>query len=214
MDEKSDQIIDQIEAQRDRLGHNLDELQEKVRRTADWRTHFDKNPMLILGAALGGGLLLGATLGGSGKSRHSYRSNKSLKVSSEWDNTPSAVKSSLSASGYSTPSHAAEVPQGRHRQEVFQAMDAVKGAMIAFGISKAKEFLSQAVPGLEQHIGDIEHKMGLRSDARPSDRREGDGTDYRAGNRGYSNPESTGSAGRNEREYEDSETNRSPFVNA
>ena len=32
--------------------------------------------------------------------------------------------------------------------------------MIAFGIAKAKEFLSQAVPGLEQHLGMFQNESG------------------------------------------------------
>ena len=37
--------------------------------------------------------------------------------------------------------------------QVTEALDHIKGAMIGFGIAKAKEFLSQAVPGLEEHLG-------------------------------------------------------------
>ena len=67
MDEKPDQILNHIESQRNELGRNLGELETRVRRTTDWRTHFDRNPMLMLGAALGGGLLVG-TLVGKGRS--------------------------------------------------------------------------------------------------------------------------------------------------
>src|SRR5262245_4396317 len=88
MDEKPDQIIDHIEQQRDRLGRNLNELESRVRRSTDWRTYYDRNPMLILGAALGGGLLLGATLAPDSdrrSSRHyriSFPRNKSQSKSS------------------------------------------------------------------------------------------------------------------------------------
>jgi hypothetical protein len=37
-------------------------------------------------------------------------------------------------------------------------MEHIKGALIAFGISKAKEFLTQAVPGLDQHLSEAERK--------------------------------------------------------
>src|SRR3954447_6450489 len=75
MDEKPDQIIGHIEAQRSELGRNLNELESRVRRSTDWRTYYERNPMLILGAAMGGGILLGTIVGGSdrGSSRSYYR---------------------------------------------------------------------------------------------------------------------------------------------
>ena len=59
MDETSDEILEHIETQRNQLGTNLNELETRVRRTADWRTYFEHNPMLILAGAFGGGILLG-----------------------------------------------------------------------------------------------------------------------------------------------------------
>ena len=59
MDEKPDQIMNHIESQREQLGRNLNELETRVKRTTDWRAQFDRNPMLTMGVALGGGLLLG-----------------------------------------------------------------------------------------------------------------------------------------------------------
>ena len=38
-----------------------------MRRTTDWRAQFDRNPMLMMGVALGGGLLLGTMYGGSSR---------------------------------------------------------------------------------------------------------------------------------------------------
>ena len=73
MDEKPDQIIDHIEAKRHELGRNLSELESRVRETTDWRTHYERNPMLVLGAALGGGILLGTMVGGGSRSSHAGR---------------------------------------------------------------------------------------------------------------------------------------------
>src|SRR6188474_293153 len=82
MDEKTDQILDHIETQRNQLGANLNELETRVRQTADWRTHFDRNPMLMLGAALGGGILLGAIVGSAARSRSSDSYSPSRQLSS------------------------------------------------------------------------------------------------------------------------------------
>ena len=63
MDEKPDEIMNHIESQRDQLGRNLNELETRVKRTTDWRAQVDRNPMMAVGVALGGGLLLGSIVG-------------------------------------------------------------------------------------------------------------------------------------------------------
>ena len=42
--------------------------------------------------------------------------------------------------------------------EISRTLDHVKTALVSFGIAKAKEFLSQAVPGLDQHLSEAEQK--------------------------------------------------------
>ena len=46
MAEKPDQIARHIESTRNELGSNLHELENKVRQEADWKTHFERNPMM------------------------------------------------------------------------------------------------------------------------------------------------------------------------
>jgi hypothetical protein len=69
MGEKSSQITREIENTRAELGSNLQELERKVRGMTDWRQQFEKNPITLIGLAFGGGLLLGAALGGRHASR-------------------------------------------------------------------------------------------------------------------------------------------------
>ncbi|MBC7927538.1 MAG: hypothetical protein H7039_17980 [Bryobacteraceae bacterium] len=190
MDDKPDQIIDHIEAQRDQLGRNLSELEDRVRETTDWRTHFEKNPVLVLGAALGGGLILGAVVGGGGRSKTksikpwkgkspassksstgSWASGDSKTADSYGGYTPStyysgsdkessyteSVPDSFSGADSAAAAFSGANLQGSHGEsqmsQVTEAFSTIKGALIAFGISKAKEFLSQAVPGIDQHLG-------------------------------------------------------------
>jgi len=72
MGEKSSQITHEIEETRARLGWNLQELEYKVKRFADWRQQFENRPFTMMGVAIGGGLLLAAALGG----HHSRRSSR------------------------------------------------------------------------------------------------------------------------------------------
>ena len=58
MGEAADQIEHHIERTREDLGVNLQELEQKVKRATDWRTYFRRNPIMLMGAAFGVGLLL------------------------------------------------------------------------------------------------------------------------------------------------------------
>jgi hypothetical protein len=159
MDEKPDQILDHIESQRNQLGANLNELETRVRRTTDWRTHFDNNPMLMLAGALGGGILLGAMVSGT-KSRSttgsSYTSSRHFSSAGE-SNTATHVQKRRSS----------------------ETIDTMKAALIAFATGKAKEFLNQALPGFDNYLRDAE---STRSRSQFSSSEEpGRGTNYGSG---------------------------------
>jgi hypothetical protein len=64
MAERPDQIERHIESTRNELGNNLQELQHKVKQAADWKTYYERNPMMMVGLAFGGGVLLSGFLGG------------------------------------------------------------------------------------------------------------------------------------------------------
>jgi hypothetical protein len=162
MDEKPEQIIGHIEAQRDQLGRNLNELETRVRATTDWRTYFEKNPALALGAALGGGILLGAMVNSRRHSSPKYgRSSSSsyagaaatggaLGFASSGSSGSSAASSGSSSSRRS--SLVSSPVTSMQMRQISETMDHIKAALIAFGISKAKEFISQAIPGLDPHL--------------------------------------------------------------
>jgi hypothetical protein len=60
----TDQIENDIDRARGDLKSNLEELENRAKDMADWRTQFDRHPGAMLGVALLGGALL-AMLGGS-----------------------------------------------------------------------------------------------------------------------------------------------------
>jgi len=139
MDEKPDQILDHIETQRNQLGENLNELETRVRRTADWRTHFDNNPMLMLAGALGGGILLGAMVSGA----RSRASSSSYTSSKRFSSTESSSVNTNSATYM-------------QKQRASETIDHMKAALIGFATAKAKEFLNQALPGFDNYYRDAE----------------------------------------------------------
>jgi ElaB/YqjD/DUF883 family membrane-anchored ribosome-binding protein len=69
MDAQSEQIIRDIQDKRERLGENLAELEIKVRDATNWRTYFNRNPWMMIGASAAAGFLLSAILV---PSRHRY----------------------------------------------------------------------------------------------------------------------------------------------
>jgi hypothetical protein len=58
MGETSDQIAREIDRRRAALGRDLEVLEGRVKRFADWRFQFQKRPLLMTGLAFGGGVLL------------------------------------------------------------------------------------------------------------------------------------------------------------
>jgi dienelactone hydrolase len=60
----TNQIEHYIDHKREELGSNLHELEHKISAATDWRHHFQKNPMTLIGVAFGGGVILASLLGG------------------------------------------------------------------------------------------------------------------------------------------------------
>lgn len=139
MDERSDQIVDHIERQRNELGRNLDELQNKVRDAADWRSHFDKHPAVMIGIALGGGMLLGAMAGGS------HIRGYSRSPAPDYSRNYSGGRSL--GSGFSL-----------QRQRAGETLDNVKGALVGFGIAQLKQFLTGYLPDFDRHYEETARK--------------------------------------------------------
>lgn len=184
MDEKPDQILEHIETQRNQLGQNLSELESRVRSTTDWRTHFDRNPMLMVSAALGGGILLGAMVGGSSKGRSGTSSYSTPRyVSSGGGSSPSYSSGSYSSSS-SSPSSPAVSYQ---KQRASETVDHVKAALIGFATAKAKEFLNQALPGFDSFLHEAESRTpGQKPAGSQSFASTGQGSEFASGSYGQS----------------------------
>jgi len=58
MDQRTTEIVKEINEQRQQLADSIGELEGHVRAAVDWRRYFAKTPWLITGAALAGGFLL------------------------------------------------------------------------------------------------------------------------------------------------------------
>jgi ElaB/YqjD/DUF883 family membrane-anchored ribosome-binding protein len=63
MGQTADEIKQEIEQARSRLGQNLNELEYRVKSETDWRVHYDRHPWMFLGAAFAGAMALSMMAG-------------------------------------------------------------------------------------------------------------------------------------------------------
>jgi Protein of unknown function (DUF3618) len=134
MGEKPDQIERHIYETRNELGENISELQEKVKTAVDWRAQFDQRPMLMIGLAFGGGLLLSALLTGRGNSRPS--SNKG---------SHNRRKREARLSDYGAA-------DSHERGEAKSTWDDIGGAVLAVAGSKLGSVIEEVLPGFQEHF--------------------------------------------------------------
>ena len=166
MDEKPDQIMDHIDTQRQELGRNLNELETRVKGATDWRVQFDKNPMMMMGVALGGGLLLGTMVGGRRRSnRSSYNSGSRNYTSTTMRSAGTGAAAyglsssgSGSGSGASTSSSATSPALREQKRKATDTLEHMKAALVGFAVAKVKEFMTEALPGFDRHLSEAEHK--------------------------------------------------------
>ena len=130
MDQTTQQIESNIEKTRDQLGANLYELEHKVKQLGDWRHHYSNHPLLLVGAAFGGGVLL-ATMLAPGK--RTQRAS-SLQLSPGFNG---------SSEGRSVP------PAG---PQVTNAWDHMRDALLGVAATRVTEFLGDLVPGFAEEF--------------------------------------------------------------
>jgi hypothetical protein len=145
MGEKSNQIERQIQAERGQLGQNLNELQSKVEEVTDWRAQFQRRPMLMMGVAVGSGLLLASLAGRKSRSRR--------HPAEEWSN------------GGSAPRRGTEL----QKNKALETFDTMKGAIIGVAANTFQDFLGQIIPGFkEQFQKTAQEKRADLSSAAPN----------------------------------------------
>ena len=143
MDEKSDQIERQIVADRGQLGRNLNELESRVQDMTDWRAQFQKRPMLMIGVAASGGLLLASVTGRRSRSRRRPAED--------------------SGDGRYEHRRGTEL----QKNKALETFDNIKGAMIAVAANTFQDFLGQLIPGFKEQFQKTaqEKRSGLTSEA-------------------------------------------------
>ena len=143
MGEKSNQIEREIQAERGQLGQNLNDLQSKVQEVTDWRVQFQKRPMLMMGVAVGGGLLLASMTGRRTKRERYYAQDRENR------------------------GHEQQRGTELQKNKALETFDTIKGAMIGVVANTFQDFLGRTIPGFrEQYLKTTQDK---RSSSTPAE---------------------------------------------
>jgi hypothetical protein len=133
MDERADQIEQDIHKTRANLSDNLNELEEKVRSTFDWRTQFQERPMTMLAVAFGGGILASALLP-SRRRRYTDRRPDFVRDKARKAEDKTATTANGSA------------------KQANESLDALKGALIGVAASRLGGFVGDVLSGYREEV--------------------------------------------------------------
>jgi hypothetical protein len=141
--EDTRQIAQEIRAERNNLGRNLDELEQHAKALADWRTHYRRHAGPTLAVAFSGGVILGLLASGS-------RSNVGRRrlVPADYASPAPAMPSSPQAvkpRKLAALKTLADNP--RARRQVGDAWDHMLEALIGVASTKAIDLIANVVPG-------------------------------------------------------------------
>jgi hypothetical protein len=136
MGETPDQIERHIYEKRTELGENINELQQKVKTAVDWRAQFEQRPLVMVGIAFGGGLLLSMLIG---RGRNSDRASR-RRSRNRWRRE---------SEGYDYSSR----PEREQREEKRStAWDGIRDAVIAVAGSKLSGLIEKIAPGFTEQF--------------------------------------------------------------
>ena len=140
MGERTDEIERHISDTRNELGDHIDELQQKVKTTFDWRAQFQQRPWMLVGAAFGGGLLVSLLIpGGRSSSR-----DRNQRWRPERYGRSSSEHRRLEYSGGQGRSAFAEKTAG--------VWDNIRSALLTTGVSRLTSFVEELLPGFHEQL--------------------------------------------------------------
>lgn len=149
MGENTNQIEQEIRARRADLGRNLDELEDRARELADWRTHYRNHHGAFIGAAFGLGALIGLMA-----IPHASGPRKMRRVALHQDPIHDYEPHDTSHDPY-RPRHNWRDGQGTTARAVRQLSDTwsqIADALLRTASDKAVELVGNVVPGFRDHL--------------------------------------------------------------
>ena len=142
MDEETSTIKQRIDNEREQLGRNLDEIEDRVKKATDLKTHFDRNTPWILGGAVAGGFLLSRLFHKSSASGHPPRREAN------------ATERITSSPNPRSPSHLSRLSE---------TLDNILEGLVGVVSNKMHSFVADAVPGFGEEYDAIERQRARAS---------------------------------------------------
>jgi hypothetical protein len=134
--EDARQIEQEIEGTRADLGRNLDELEDRARELADWRTHYRKHSNVFIGAAFATGFALGlATIPRSDRVPRSRPSGRYEPLETHRPRFAAVARSA-----------------DRAKHQFSNTWDQIADALLGLASAKAVQIVGDFVPGLRDHL--------------------------------------------------------------
>ena len=142
MGQAASQIENHIENERQELGSNLRELEDKVKSVTDWHHQFRNRPLVFLGLAFGGGAVLASMFGRpSGRRRYPTYDRENRAEGSE--GRPRTRRATSPA-----------------MEKAYEAWENVQGALVGIAATKVKDYADGIIPGFAEQYrqAQAEHK--------------------------------------------------------
>jgi hypothetical protein len=134
VDQETDKIKHHIETEREELGKDLHEIEDRVKRVTDLKGWFDRNPAATIGAAVAGGFILSMIFG---KSRSDEAASEVYEVK-----TPTSRSFSRESSKQTSTSS--------EMHQIGSTLDKTFAALIGVASRKFRNYVADAVPGFRE----------------------------------------------------------------
>ncbi|HXT70942.1 MAG TPA: DUF3618 domain-containing protein [Vicinamibacterales bacterium] len=138
MGEDTNQIEREIRNKREHLGRNLDELGDRARELADWRTHYQNHAGTCLGMAFAAGAVLAMALVPRSSGDHDV---------TDHDNSHDPYRPRLAAAPSRRNGTLARV-----MHEADETWGHIADALLRTASAKAIQVVSELVPAVREHL--------------------------------------------------------------
>ena len=132
MDSTADKIASHIQRTREDLSSNINELENKVKSVTDWKQQFQANPMLLMGIAFGGGMILAGLFSGA----QTRRNGAEQAEAHTYRDSSDAVGNS----------------------PVWKTWETTKMALVGLAANRLKEVVDEIIPGFKDHFEAVQGK--------------------------------------------------------
>ena len=154
MAQKPNEIREHIDAERARLGDDLDEIGNRMKDAVDWRTWYRNHTVAMLGAAVAGGFFLSMAVGRRSSNGRAPSTDAEGLLSGESDWRSKPKREQLPSEMSSRISH--------HMSRLTDILDNTVGAFLGVASNKLQDYVSRTVPGFKEYYSEEERTRGGR----------------------------------------------------